>query len=153
MIREYRAADRDDLLKVWAAASAVAHPFLSPEVLERERHSILTVFLPIVDTWIWESEGRVVGFVSLLGSEVGALFVDPEAQRAGIGRALISQARASRGDLEVEVFKDNAQGMAFYTKCGFTLMHRKVHEPTGLEMLRLRLAADMPLRPADRAAR
>ena len=37
MIRAYRATDLEGLLESWAAASAVAHPFLSPEFLVQER--------------------------------------------------------------------------------------------------------------------
>jgi hypothetical protein len=35
--------DCEDLLNVWARASAVAHPFLSREFLELERHDIPNV--------------------------------------------------------------------------------------------------------------
>jgi len=141
VIREYEPADCEEVLNVWANASAEAHPFLSREFLERERHNIPNVYLPNADTWVWESGGRVVGFMSLLGNEVGALFVDPGAQRAGIGRALIGRARALRGGLEVEVFRDNLRGRAFYAKCGFEVMHHSIHAQTGFEIIRLRLAA------------
>ena len=149
MIRKYQPADCEDVLNVWAGASAVAHPFLSREFLELERHNIPNVYLPKADTWVWEAGGRVVGFMSLLGNEVGALFVDPGAQRAGIGRALIGRARALRGELKVEVFKDNLLVRAFYAKCGFEVMHHKIHEQTGFEIIRLRLAANPPLQPTS----
>lgn len=142
MIRKYQPADCEDVLKVWAKASALAHPFLSKEFIELERHNIPKVYLPNAETWVWEADGRVVGFISLLGNEVGAIFVDPEFHRTGIGQALIDRARALRGDLEVEVFKRNLSGRAFYEKLGFKLMHQKVHDQTGFEVMRLRLAAN-----------
>jgi putative acetyltransferase len=142
MIRQYRATDCEALLQVWTRASAVAHPFLDDAFLEQERRNIPEVYLPVADTWVWEADGRVVGFVSLLGNEVGALFVDPDLHRSGIGGALIERARELRGELEVEVFERNRMGRAFYEKAGFELMHRKVHGPTGFEILRLRLAPD-----------
>lgn len=122
----------------------MAHPFLSQEFLEQERRNIPDVYLPKAETFVWESGGRVVGFLSLLGNEVGAVFVDPTFHRYGIGRALIDRARDLRGELEVEVFEKNLLGRAFYEKIGFVLRHRKVHEPTGFEVLRLRLAAENP---------
>ena len=141
MLRKYESTDLEDLLSAWAAASAVAHPFLSEQFLEQERRKILSVYLPNAETWVWETDGRVVGFVALLGNEVGAIFVDPRFQRAGIGRALMDRARASREDLEVEVFKANALGRAFYARYGFKLMQEKTHEETGFEVMRLRLVA------------
>jgi putative acetyltransferase len=140
VIRPYRPADRGALLDVWDAASRRAHPFLSESFLEQERREIRDRHLPRVETWVWESEGRVVGFLSLIGHEVGALFVDPGCQRSGIGSALVDHARALRGTLEVEVFEENVVGRAFYAKYGFLPLHRTVHEATGRPMLRLRLS-------------
>ena len=139
MIRRYRPEDLEDVVAVWAAASAVAHPFLSAEFLAVERDNIANVYLPNAETWVWESDGPVVGFISLLGNEVGAIFVDPKFHRAGIGRALMDHARKSRKELEVEVFTRNAIGRAFYAKYGFELLQKKVHHQTGLELMRLRL--------------
>lgn len=147
MIRKYRPADCEELLNVWDRASALAHSFLGKAFLEQERQTIPDVYLPKADTWVWEAEGHVLGFISLLGNEVGAIFVDPDLHRSGIGRALMEQARALRGELEVEVFERNLAGRAFYAKIGFELMHRKVHDKTGFEIMRLRLAANKALRP------
>lgn len=151
MIRKYQPADCEDLLNLWARASALGHPFLSQEFLELERHNIPNVYLPNAETWIWETDGHVVGFISLLGNEVGGIFVDPGFHRSGIGRALIDRAQALRGELEVEVFERNLLGRAFYAKLGFELMCQKVHNQTGLKVLRLRLAANNPPQPTGYA--
>jgi putative acetyltransferase len=126
----------------------VAHPFLSEEFLELERHNIPNVYLPNAETWVWVADGQVIGFISLLGNEVGAIFVDPKFHRAGIGRALMDRARALRGALEVEVFARNLLGRKFYTKLGFEPMHQKRHDQTGFEVIRLRLAANNSLQPS-----
>lgn len=147
MIRKYQPTDCEDLLRVWAQASSVAHPFLSEEFLELERHNIPNVYLPNAETWVSVADGRVVGFISLLGNEVGAIFVDPAFHRSGIGRALMARAQALRGELEVEVFQSNLLGRAFYARLGFEIMHHKVHDQTGFEVMRLRLTANNPLQP------
>ena len=143
-IRKYQPADCEEVLNVWALASALAHPFLSPQFLARERIDIPKLYLPRAETWVWEAVGHVVGFMSLLGNEIGALFVAPDFQRSGIGCALVNRARALLGELEVEVFERNPLGRAFYAKLGFELIHQKVHDQTGLEVLRLRLPGDDP---------
>ena len=142
MIRPYRPADLEDVIKVWAAASAVAHPFLSAEFQEIERHNIGNIHLPNAETWVWESDGSVVGFIALLGNEVGAIFLDPRLHGDGIGRALMDHARDVRQELEVEVFTENAIGRAFYARYGFELIQEKVDDQTGLDVMRLRLAAN-----------
>lgn len=147
MIRPYTPSDCEPLLDVWARAAARAHAFLPPAFLEAERENIPKVYLPIAETWVWDEDGRVVAFMSLLGSEVGALFVHPGFQRRGIGRALIEHAQARRGALEVEVFERNHHGRTFYAGLGFEQLYRSVHDQTGFEVLRLLLAADQPAAP------
>ncbi len=141
MIRKYRDQDLDDLLAAWASASAIAHPFLAQDFLDLERENIPNLYLPNAETWVFEDEGRVVGFVALLGNEVGAIFVHPDQQRRGVGRQLMDKAKELRGELVVEVFKANSSGRAFYSKYGFEVVAEKVHEQTGFELLRLRLVS------------
>lgn len=139
MIRAYEHRDLQDVLAAWTAASAVAHPFLSEEFMTAERHNIETVYLPNAETWVWEKDGRVVGFIAMAGDEIGGLFVDPEFHRAGIGRALVEHVRGPRPSLEVEVFKANALGRAFYEAHGFVPMRETRHDATGQPLLRLEL--------------
>ena len=70
-------------------------------------------------------EGTVVGFATVLGSgpvrELEDLFVDPDAQRRGIGGALVADAvaRASAdGATRLEV-TGNPHAARFYAKVGF----------------------------------
>lgn len=139
MLRRYEQTDLAQLLDVWAAATAIAHPFLSNEYLENELDRIPEVYLPNADTWVWEMKRRVVGFLALIGNEIGGLFVHPNYQRNGIGSALVDHARYQYGELEVEVFKENAIGRAFYETYGFELMWEGYHESTGCSILRMRL--------------
>ena len=84
-------------------------------------------------------DGRVIGFISLLENEVGGLFVHSSHHRQGIGCSLIDKARELKGDLYVEVFKDNKIGRAFYRKCGFVPIGEKVHEQTNFDLVCLQL--------------
>ena len=61
------------------------------------------------------------------------------------------RARVLTEELEVEVFEKNLLSRAFYAGLGFDLVHKKVHDQTGFEILRLRLAAETPLQPPDDA--
>lgn len=139
MIRQYEDQDLEDLLAAWAAASEIAHPFLTQDFLASERENIPNLYIPNAETWVYEDDGRVVGFVALIGNEVGAIFVHPSHQKKGIGHRLMDKAKDIREELEVEVFVKNAIGRAFYAKYGFTPIDEKVHEQTGFDLLRLRL--------------
>jgi putative acetyltransferase len=106
--------------------------------MEQERHNIPNIYLPNTETWVAEADSDVVGFISLIKNEVAAIFVDPEFQGQGIGLALMNKAKELRGDLEVEVFKENPIGRKFYSSCGFNLLSESVHEETGNALLRLK---------------
>ncbi len=139
MIRKYDTDDRAELLDVWYDASQIAHPFWTSDLFEQERRDISQEFLPIAETWVFEREGQVVGFISLLGNEVGGIFVAPTRHGQGIGRALMDHARASRDHLKLEVFEANEIGRAFYDAYGFGLIGERLDEKTGLRLLRLQL--------------
>jgi len=137
MIRAYKKEDLESLTDTWYAASQVAHPFLTEEFFDIERHNIADIYIPMADTFVYEDDGRVVGFIALIKNEVGALFVHPECHGRGYGRALMDHAKMLRGDLEVEVFKENRVGREFYRRYGFTFQEEHVHEETGETLLRL----------------
>ncbi len=139
MIRKYDTGDLAELLDVWYDAAQIAHPFWTRDLLEQERRDISEKFLPIAETWVFEKEGRVVGFIALLGDEVGGIFVAPTQHGQGIGRALMDHARASRDHLELEVFEANEIGRAFYDAYGFAVVGERLDEKTELRLLRLRL--------------
>lgn len=139
LIRGFRPGDRDELLDVWFRASKIAHSFLPDEFFTLERTNIAEQWLPIAATRVYESDGHVVGFLSLVGNEVGAVFVDPDHQGRGIGRALMDDARDARPYLELGVLEANASGRGFYRRYGFVEVGRQISEATGLLELRLRL--------------
>ena len=140
MIRPYDDGDLEQLLDVWHRASLLAHSFLSQDFLENERQQIIELWLPIAETTVYEAEGRVVGFLSLIGNEVGAIFVDPDRRGRGVGRALMDVARGSRPFLELNVFEANSIGRRFYDAYGFEVVGRHMDQAAGQPELRLRLS-------------
>ena len=142
MIRKYGDNDLDDLLEVWHQASLIAHHFMDDEFFASEREAIQNDHLPIAETWVYELEGKVVGFISLLEHHVGAIFVHPAMQRESIGRSLMDHARSLRGQLQLEVFKANRVGRAFYDQYGFVVVEEYFHEALKQPMLKMQL--DVP---------
>lgn len=139
VIRPFADEDLDEVLDVWYEASLVAHSFLSEEFLATERREVAEHWLPLAETMVYEDDGRVIGFLALIGNEVGAIFVDPRCQGRGFGRALMDRARSIRPFLELNVLEANAIGRRFYETYGFKLIDRHVGEATNQPELRLRL--------------
>lgn len=141
-IRPYLDKDLDELLLAWENASKIAHPFLKEDFLAQERKNIPELYLPNADTWVVDSGNQVVGFIALIGNEVGAIFLQPEYQGRRMGKLMMDKAQELHGDLEVEVFENNSMGRKFYAQYGFKVVEEKVHEPTGERVLRLKFTAN-----------
>ncbi|MFC9329817.1 GNAT family N-acetyltransferase [Kitasatospora sp. NPDC057015] len=71
------------------------------------------------------------------GAEIGGLFVAPEAQGHGVGRALVGHAAARHGALTLEVYERNTAARGFYARMGFTEQSRRGDEEYDEVLLRL----------------
>ena len=140
MIRPFRPADVEGIVEVWSEATRVAHAFLKDEFIVREERAIREEYLREADTWVWDGSGRIDGFISLLGNEIGGLFVRPSIHRCGVGTALIEHALTLQESLEVEVFARNDIGRAFYRRRGFGLLREAFDTRANQPILRLRYA-------------
>ena len=138
IIRKYTASDLQKVLSAWENASNLAHPFLSTDFQDKVRHDIPKLYLPNAETWVAEINGDVVGFIAILGNEIGALFVEPVFHGNGIGKALMDKAIDLYEKVELEVFTANAIGRKFYARYGFEYASEGVHDASGHEVLRLR---------------
>lgn len=141
-IRQYQNSDLDDLMATWESANKLAHPFLKDDFVAQVRKDIPSLYLPNADTWVVKAENQVVGFIALLGNEVGAIFLQPKYQGMKLGKMMMDKAQKLHGDLELEVFEKNSIGRKFYSQYGFSLIKEETHEPTGEPVLRLRFTAN-----------
>ena len=144
VIRDYRRTDDDAIVSVWEAASRVAHPFLTDEFIAGERIAIREMYLPNTTTYVAEDGRTVIGFASMMGDELGAIFLDPSVHGQGVGRALMDHAARGHAFVDVEVFERNAIGRAFYGRYGFQEVRKSTHEPTGETLIRMQWRADGP---------
>ncbi|MCW9030182.1 MAG: GNAT family N-acetyltransferase [Gammaproteobacteria bacterium] len=142
IIRKYKETDLDAVLSSWELATRLAHEFMTDEFIAQERKNVAEIYLPNTDTWVAEIDGEVKGFISLIGNEVGAIFLKPDYHGQGIGKALMDKAQELLENLEVEVFRQNTIGRNFYSKYGFEQIKETFHEPTGQQLLRLKFTAN-----------
>jgi ribosomal protein S18 acetylase RimI-like enzyme len=75
------------------------------------------------EVWLWEDDGRVLGFAALTADELTHIYVEPDAHGRGIGGALIDRAKERRpGGFQLWVFQQNANARRFYERRGFVLV-------------------------------
>lgn len=89
-----------------------------------------------------EVEGRIVGVVQVVGNELKALYVEPAAQGAGLGAALLDLAcerlrAAGYADAMLWVFEANGHARGFFERRGW-LADGARDERLGTSVLRYR---------------
>lgn len=138
MIRKHKEQDLEQIINVWYKSSMLAHPFLSSSFIEKVKSDMTNIYIPNSETWVYEVENSIVGFISMIENEIGGLFVLPNNHSQGIGTKLVDFIKKEQSDLEVEVFEKNHIGRAFYNKYGFEKMKDYYHEESGNQVLRLK---------------
>lgn len=123
-IRSAREADLDALTDVWERAASSSHGFMDPDDFAALRPAIRDAYLPSMDVWLIDLDGRPVAFVGARGSHVELLYVDPPFQGTGLGTRLLA-AVGENGATSVEVYADNPVGVAFYRSQGFVEVLRR----------------------------
>jgi ribosomal protein S18 acetylase RimI-like enzyme len=123
LIREYQPADFDAVTILWRIASeknlpdfqrAKGHFFY--EDRDFFRHHILTGNT----VWVAEMDGRPVAFMAMHDDFIDHLYVDPDYQNRGIGKALLEHARRlSPEHVWLYTLQINVKARAFYEKNGF----------------------------------
>ena len=138
MIRKHIEKDLEQILNVWYHSSTLAHPFLKLEFVEKVKSDMRNIYIPDSDTWVYEKDLEIVGFISMIGNEIGGLFVMPSILGKGIGTQLVNFVSENHKNLEVEVFEKNKIGRAFYDKHGFQLVKEFTHQESRENVLKMR---------------
>jgi GNAT superfamily N-acetyltransferase len=72
------------------------------------------------ELWVWEEDGRVLGFAALGDAMVNHLYVEPDEHGRGIGTALLDHAKRRRPQrLQLWTFQQNHGARRFYEHHGF----------------------------------
>ena len=142
MIRKHRKEDLEDILDIWYQASTLAHPFLDDAFVEKVKKDMRELYIPGSETWVYEENGLIIGFIGMMGNEIGGLFVMPNHHSKGVGRQLLAFISELHEELEVEVFEKNKIGRAFYDKYGFKIIKEHIHKESNQAMLRMKFTPE-----------
>lgn len=137
MIRQYTNQDIDAVVHVWRQASAKAHPFLSPKFMDSEEENVRHVYPKYAKIWVKELDGTIIGFIAMIESEVGAIFLHPDFHGQGIGKEMMDFAANRHETLTLDIFQDNQIGRRFYDRYGFIQTDQYLHEPSGQQTIKM----------------
>jgi putative acetyltransferase len=124
-LRPYEPRDEDASIALWLRTWQAAYPDLDfAERLDWWRERWRNELVPVAEVVIAESEGTMVGFVTV---DPKTLYLDqivvaPTHWRSGVGTALLDEARRiSPAGLDLDVNIDNARAISFYRRQGFSI--------------------------------
>lgn len=122
-IREYRSDDFDALTIVWRISREKSLPEFQREkghFFYEDQNYFQNHILQNNQVWVVESEQRPVAFMAINKDFIDQLYIHPDYQRCGIGRALLDFARTLSPDhLWLYTLQVNVGARAFYEKNGF----------------------------------
>ena len=130
MIRRLQKADVDRVMDLWLDANLKAHDFI-PAVYWRSNFGPVKEMLPQAEVYVYESAGKMQGFVGLSGEYIEGIFVSDEVQSQGIGKRLLDHMKAIKDTLRLSVYQNNTRTIHFYQREGFVIQHEGLDESTG----------------------
>ncbi len=139
-IRRSRQDEGDELIAIWCRSVDATHHFLSA-AYRVELEELVRSFLPGATLWVAvNQQDKPVGFMLLSGQHMDALFIDPDARGAGIGRMLVNHALSLAPELTTNVNEQNEQAVGFYKRMGFQVTGRSEVDDLGKPYPLLKLA-------------
>ena len=122
----------DELLIVWEKSVRSSHHFLKEEDIEYFKPLIRNQYFPAVKLFVIRNEnGRIAAFMGLSDDMLEMLFVLPEEQGHGYGKAFVDYAIDKCNIYKVDVNEDNEQAYQFYLHMGYEVIGRDEYDSSG----------------------
>jgi len=117
MIRKFKETDLDSIMKLWLETNIFAHDFID-EKYWRSNYEQVRQMMPEATIYVYE-ENSIKGFAGLSGNYIAGIFVEPNSQSKGIGKALLNHIKGINKELFLHVYKRNERAVRFYIREGF----------------------------------
>ncbi len=131
MIRNLKNDDIDIVMELWKESTIEAQNFIPDSYWLENYDNVKNNYLPNSDTYVYEEDGEIKGFVSLIENIfIGGLFIRVDSQRKGIGSKIIDFLKADHDKLQLAVYDRNVRAMNFYLKSGFKITNTEIDEKT-----------------------
>jgi putative acetyltransferase len=122
LIRRATVDESDEVAAIHGASREAAMPFLPVlHTCEEDRSFFRSRVLPACEVWV-AGDTHIAGFIAFRAGWIDHLYVLPDRQRRGHGRALLGKAKDRHSELQLWTFQRNLNAIAFYTANGFRLV-------------------------------
>lgn len=143
MIRHYEASDWSEVCRVFDLAKPLelATAGVEGAFVPLAKHEASLQLFARSKVYVWAEGSAVRGFAGHTGAYIGWLFVEPNACRKGIGRALLRRVTARiDGQPWLWVMKSNHGALALYRSEGFEIVEEQQRGNDGRPYAAVKLA-------------
>jgi putative acetyltransferase len=120
------------VVEVWEASVRATHDFVTDRDIEVFRPLVREAIAGEIElSCMRDPEGRVAGFIGVVGDKIEMLFVDPARFGRGIGGRLLEHAVRVQGAVTVNVNEQNERALSFYRRRGFEVAGRSETDGLG----------------------
>ncbi|MGL4338427.1 MAG: GNAT family N-acetyltransferase, partial [Turicibacter sp.] len=68
-IRAFETKDLDKVMSIWKESTILSHQFISKDYWESNYDVVKNVYLPMADTFVYEDDETIKGFISIINNE------------------------------------------------------------------------------------
>ncbi|MDO5339391.1 MAG: N-acetyltransferase [Eubacteriales bacterium] len=130
MIRKLQKADIIKVADIWLDTNIKAHNFITAQYW-KSNYELVKEMLLQAEVYVYESNGKIQGFIGLDGEYIEGIFVCNELQSHGIGKLLLDFVKEGRTQLSLNVYQKNRGAIHFYQREGFEIHSEGLDEATG----------------------
>ena len=131
MIRNLKNDDIDIVMELWKNSTIEAQNFIPDSYWLENYDNVKNNYLPNSDTYVYEEDGEIKGFVSLIENIfIGGLFIRVDSQREGIGSVILDFLKERNYKLQLTVYDKNERAMKFSLKSGFKILNTEIDKKT-----------------------
>lgn len=130
IIRSFYEMDLKPVMKIWYDGNIEAHDFVDKAYYDRNFGYVSRV-IPKTEVYVYEIDGKVVGFIGVEEGFISGLFVDRQYRGCGIGTKLLHYVMDLYDFIELDVFENNFGAVCFYEKRNFHKLEETVNEDLG----------------------
>lgn len=130
MIRRFQKSDTKKVMQIWLVGNEDAHPFI-PKEYWHSNFSMVQEQLLQAEVFIYETDGKIQGFIGIIQEYIAGIFVDRRYRSFGIGKQLLEYAKQTHGRLSLCVYQKNKRAVALYFREGFSILSKELDEATG----------------------
>ena len=129
MIRVFKEKDLNEVAEMWLNTNIKAHSFIPADYWQDNFEPVKEMFLQ-AEIYVYETAGKIQGFVGLDNNYIAGIFVRTESQSKGICKQILDYVKAIKSELSLNVYKKNVRAVQFYQRENFKILDENIDENT-----------------------